>query len=139
MWTIVLDRPLLGGVHERGRTLQEALTHGRFHCAAGILNGQPQFEFLAERATEIVARAGDKVVTDPALQLRVTGPDAPAQEIVLLRDGQIVARSNTNVLKLPSPPPGTYRAEVRLELPYLVHKNRTVPVVYSGKLYVTEK
>ncbi len=138
-WLVVIDAPLPEG-GARPAALIEHLGRGRFHCVAGLFGSDPEFSFAAYRGQDPVAAPGDEVAESEVEALVAVGPEtsADAATIVLLRNGEEVARVNAAQLSYPAPRPGTYRVEVRLAVPGLLFGHELVPVIYSNRIRVRQ-
>lgn len=91
-------------------SLVDAFRQGRTYVSFDIFGEGAGFDFRAVLG-ETVHVGGATVAADPALQLRVQTP-APGR-IQLWRDGAVVQEAVGESLVLATPPPGTYRVEVR--------------------------
>ncbi|MFW6040145.1 MAG: PHP domain-containing protein [Gemmatimonadota bacterium] len=143
-WQLVLDPRAEGvGAPTEGEVV-ERIAAGGFACLAALLaptaGPPPRFSFVAEHPAGRVAQGGS-VPRGPATVLRVEAPGLSGGgtvSTVLLRDGEEVARTLEPELRLPDPPPGAYRVEVRIDVPGVFAGTRRLPVIYSNRIRVTE-
>ena len=135
-WLLVLDAPVpQGAARERAAALLDHLDRGRFHCVAGLFARDPVFAFAAWRGEHLVAAPGDEAAVDEVQDLVVEGPTASAPvSLLLLRNGQPVARTQGNRLRYSEPSAGTYRVEVQLAVPGVLVGSSSVPVIYSNRI-----
>jgi hypothetical protein len=140
-WVLALETPLPSAPDDRPRAILETLKRGRFHCAAGLLGLDPEFEFAAVRGSRRVALGGGTVFPSQIDALVVTSPKSSSDRptLVLFRNGQEVMRTQESELRYASPPVGTYRVEVRVALPGVLLGYRVIPVIYSNRLRVREE
>lgn len=135
-WLIVLDawdapRPSIGP-----DDVVERLRDGRFICVAGLLDGvAPEFVFSARGATGRYPQGSSVPVTDVSA-LEVDAPREPVSSsvLVLLKDGEEVARTSETRLTYTDMEPGTYRVEIWASLPRLMWGDFDVPVLYSNRI-----
>jgi hypothetical protein len=139
-WHTVIDAPMPKNRKDIPAALIEAISRGRFHCVAGLFALDPEFEFLATWGGELAAAPGDTVTTAAVDALETRGPRSTVDTatIVLLRNGQEVARTQGGRLRYRDPTPGTYRVEVRLPIPGVLYGYRVVPVIYSNRIRVVD-
>lgn len=137
-WNIVLDASLPDDPAQRPLALLEALSRGAFFCAAGLFGEAPYFEFGARNGNEWTGKNGSLVRDVDAAELVVLGPSTSmgTPSIVLLRNGEEVARVHGRELRYGDPTPGVYRVEVRTPIPFVVSGERNVPVIYSNRIRV---
>ena len=115
-WTLVLQ-----DTHARdAASIRASLRAGRFACSAGLLGAPPQVTLST---------------SEQSVVLSVDGSTANSRELVLLRSGIEVARSQGTSLQLKDAPPGHYRAELRVRLPGLFVGTRETPIYYTQ--YIT--
>jgi hypothetical protein len=69
-----------------------------------------------------------------ALQVNAPRAQGSSSTLVLLRDGEEVARTSEASLIYTELEPGTYRVEVRASLPRLLWGDFMVPVLYSNRI-----
>ncbi|MEO1481177.1 MAG: hypothetical protein AAFU77_03665 [Myxococcota bacterium] len=141
-WRLVLDAPLDDETDAAdGYQLVERIREGRFFCAAGVFSPRPYFRFGALAEDSWVARQGDEVPAAGVSQLVVFGPtgkpDTPT--LVLLRNGEEIARVVGTELRYDRPRPGTYRVEARVPVPEPFWGVRMVTAIYSNRLRLTAK
>jgi hypothetical protein len=137
-WNVVLGGPLPLDERERPAFILRELRQGRFFCSAGLLGGPPPFRFGAKRATLWVANTGESIAADGVDELVALAPSATpmAQNLVLIKDGHAILKTQGGELTLPAPKPGTYRVEIWLHLPRLLVGEELVPVLYSQRVRV---
>lgn len=143
-WQLVLD-PWPGAAAEPTTDeIVERLAAGRFACLAALLapstGPPPRFSFNAEGAGGMVPQ-GRSAPRSSIQSLVVEAPELTGDgEVVtvVLRDGVEVRRTTDPELRFRDPSPGTYRAEVRIEIPGVFFGSRRVPVIYSNRIRVTE-
>lgn len=136
-WQIVLLDPLTPGGNGAHEVLQQIIT-GRFYCIAAALGERPHFEFYGITADRRL-QAGDAAPMQQVQRLVVEGPHIQGQQpsVVLLRDGEELVRTLGQELIYTHPAPGTYRVEIRLQVPEVLMGTRQVPVLYSNRIRVT--
>lgn len=138
-WQVVLEEPLPDPPDARAAAILEHLTQGRFHCVAGVLGRQPRFIFRGVAEETPVVVPGGEATPAEVEALESWGPvSASPTTLVLLRNGQEVMRSHRDPLVYQNPAPGTYRIEVRADLPHWLWGQRNVTVVYSNRIRVRE-
>jgi len=137
-WVTVLNEPLPQASADRPSAIEHALASGRFFCAAGLVSGRPALTFTARRQGVTVASAGDSIASESidALRVEVASANTNRWETVLLRDGEPIARTQTDLLDYIHPLKGTYRVEVLAPVPGLLFGERVVPVFYSNRIRV---
>lgn len=137
-WNIILNDALPDDPAQRPTALLDHLSRGAFFCAAGLFGEAPYFEFGARNGNVWTGKNGSVVLDIDAAELVVLGPATSlgTPSIVLLRNGEEVARVHGRELRYRDPTPGTYRVEVRTPIPYLVSDERLVPVIYSNRIKV---
>ncbi len=137
-WTLVLEDALPDRPDRRGAAIVDAIGRGRFHCMAGLLGGQTAFDFYGRLAGGDLVLAGDTVPADRVTELVVAAP--PIQQdvarLVLLRHGEEIVKTRGTDLVYTNPRPGTYRAEVRVQLPGVLFGEREVAVLYSNRIKI---
>jgi len=137
-WNIILDDALPDDPAQRPVALLDQLSHGAFFCAAGLFGEAPYFEFGARKGNAWTGKNGSIVRDIDAAELVVLAPSTTSglPNIVLLRNGEEVARVYGRELRYGEPVPGTYRVEVRIPMPFVVSGERSVPVIYSNRIRV---
>ncbi len=143
-WHVVLDPWPAAGTAPTADEIVERLAAGRFACQAALLapasDPPPRFSFRAESRDGVVPQ-GRSVVRDSVRALVVEAPELRGGGVVttvLLRDGVEVERTTGPALRYREPSPGAYRAEVRVEIPGVFFGSRSVPVIYSNRIRVTQ-
>ena len=145
LWQIHLEDALPEALPKRAHAIVKSLKEGRFYCSAGLFGDSPEFRFTAQKGGNPVGMSGDTISEVHIDELTVTAPairfpdSKHGTSIVLFRNGEEILRHNGTLLRYPSPPPGTYRVEVRIPVPKLLFGYTTTPVIYSNKLRVTQK
>lgn len=149
-WQVVLDPWTDAPDPLTAEALVDRFASGRFSCLSALLaDGLPEFSFGGVTVTGAPIPQGASIAADSIAALEIHGPrlkgrngsaetDAHAPVIVLLRDGAELARAKAASLRHADPEPGTYRVEVRLRVPGVFFGGRTVPVIYSNRIRVTE-
>lgn len=119
-------------------TIMEHLRRGRFYCAAAALGERPRFRFFARGVDQAVVTVGESAMMSDVRELVVEGPriEGNAASIVLLRNGEELVRTRGEELVYTYPGPGTYRVEIRAELPEVLFGERRVPIIYSNRIRV---
>jgi hypothetical protein len=137
-WHTVIDAPLPVDRTLLPAAIIDALSRGRFHCVAGLVARDPEFEFIGAWGGEPAAAPGDTVAATAVDALVARNPRSAVDTttMVLLRNGEVVARSQGGRLEYANPIPGTYRVEVRLPIPGILWGYRMVPVIYSNRIRV---
>ncbi len=137
-WNLILDEALPDDPGQRPVALLDQLSHGAFFCAAGLFGEAPYFEFGARNGNVWTGKNGSIVRDIDAAELVVLGPSTSigSPSIVLLRNGEEVARVHGRELRYRDPTPGIYRVEVRIPIPFVVSGERSVPVIYSNRIRV---
>ena len=135
-WRIVLDpwNPPLSSVSPDD--VVDRLGEGRFVCVAGLLRGgAPEFRFTA-RGDASEVHQGSSVAIESVSALEVVVGRAPESgaTLVLIRDGEEVARTDQDRLSYTDLAAGTYRVEIRAPLPRLLWGEFEVPVLYSNRI-----
>lgn len=136
-WQLVMDDPLDDDSDASdGIQLVRRIAEGRFFCSAALFGHRPYFRFGALRGERWVARQGDRVSSNEVSEIVVFGPSATPTDptLVLLRNGEEVARIGGEELHYRDPAPGTYRAEVRVDVPYVFFGQRAVTVIFSNRI-----
>ncbi len=139
-FALSLHAALPSDTDERPAAILSALLRGRFHCVTPLFGRNPRFEFEAYLGSHWAGAAGDSLTLDEVDALKIKGPTTESGErpqLVLFRNGQEVVRTHESELNYKAPPPGTYRVEVRLEIPGILFGNRSVPVIYSNRIRIT--
>jgi hypothetical protein len=137
-WLVGLTEPLPADPDAQPTAIIEHLTSGHFYCVAGLFGRDVLFELVARRSGEVIASTGDVARADAVDELTVTAPRSTTETptIVLLRNGEEVARTQGTHLRYAQPSAGTYRTEVRLPVPGILFGYRIVPVIYSNRIRV---
>lgn len=134
--TLSISTPLVrltGSAEEDARAVTDAIRRGQVYSTIDGLAGPAVFSFSAASGSHRVT-AGGALALDGPVEFRVEANAAPGAQIVLLRDGTIVA-SSAPPLRHETSSPGVYRAEVRLaDAP----GHPPVPWVVSNPIYVGE-
>ncbi len=118
---VMLDQPPAEEFETARRQVFAALKQGRFFNAVDAAAEARGFRFR---------------VQGPSLQL--LAPFSFAHEAMIIRDGQVIHRTVENVISIPAPGPGVYRAEVYLRVktpldpgvPWIVSN----PVIYGKEI-----
>jgi len=141
-WQIVLDPWSDAPDPLTAAALLDRLASGRFICVAALLtDGSPDFSFGGATPTGGPIPQGASVAADSIAALETRGPRLTGSgdlTTILFRDGVEVARTTAASLRRSDPEPGTYRVEVRVRVPGVLFGGRTVPVIYSNRIRVTE-
>jgi hypothetical protein len=138
-WRVVLDSTLPADPKHRAANVVKQLIQGSFSCAAGMFADDPQFRFGARLNGKWSAGGGETVTIDEADELIVLNPisqDARTQA-VLLRNGHEIMRTRSRQLRYVNPTPGTYRSEIRIQVPFTFFGNRPETVIYSNRIRIT--
>jgi hypothetical protein len=109
---LLLDGPLRGRAEPDRERVLEALRHGRGWLALDALADGSRFSFEAQSGPR-TAGPGDALALDGLAELRADVAAPPGTELVLLRDGEAVARGRP--LRHLTRQPGTYRVEAYLD------------------------
>lgn len=137
-WEITMPDRLPESQDERSAAIMTAIEAGRFFCSAAIF-GRPRFEFFGNGRGNSHARAGDTMSSADVEELVAFGPELSGGRIatlVLLRNGEEIMRTHADRLRYLHPQPGTYRVEVRVDIPNVLLGARPTPVLYSNKIRV---
>jgi hypothetical protein len=127
---VVLPAPLRGEARPDGVAIVEALRRGRVYVGLDALAAADGFSFTAESLGQRFTM-GDAVVAGPEVRFVVRGRMPPGTRIVLLRDGQPLAKSEPP-LTLSAPGPGVYRVEARVA-------GWDVPWILTNPIYVFDR
>jgi hypothetical protein len=109
---LLLDEPLSGRAEEDRERVLAALRRGRGWLALDALADGSRFAFEAQSGSR-VAGPGDALALDGPTELRADAAAPPGTELVLLRDGEAVARGRP--LRHLTQQAGTYRVEAYLD------------------------
>jgi hypothetical protein len=131
---VELERRLTGDAVEDGRAVVAALRAGHHYTAIDALASPGRFTFTGRRGDR-VALEGDSLAEGEPLDLDITADDPAGSRIVLLRDGDVVAESDSPHLShRASGDRAVYRAEVRLRAE--TTSAESVPWIVSNPIYV---
>jgi hypothetical protein len=106
---LLLERPLTGQVDHDGALVLQALRRGRGWIAIDALADASRFVFEA-RGGGRVATPGGALALEGPVELAADAAAPAGSELVLLRDGEAVARGGPPLRHL-TQRPGTYRVE----------------------------
>ena len=136
-WEIVLHQKLPTSLEERVSSILQQLRNGSFHCKAGMVGRRPRFEFYAQTDDGIWG-AGSSVLAAQVERLHIKGPRflSGKSNIVLLRNGEEILRTSLHNLDYAAPIVGTYRVEIRAQIPNVLFGDRNVPVLYSNRIRI---
>lgn len=141
-WQLVLDGWPAAGPAPTTDDVVQRLAAGRFGCLAALVAPKtgppPRFSFTAEGPDGSVPQ-GRSVPRDSVRALVVEAPElVGGGEVttVLLRNGIEVDRTTEPMLRFDDPAPGSYRVEVRIDVPGVFVGSRHLPVVYSNRIRV---
>ncbi|MGB7294558.1 MAG: CehA/McbA family metallohydrolase [Candidatus Aminicenantales bacterium] len=111
---VLLEEPLAGAFAEAKDQVFSALRRGRFYGAVDAARPAGGFLFWAEKGnTRFPMGSALSFAAAPRLRLRAVA-DFPNAEIRLLRNGEIVLRSEAREISFAAQDPGVYRIEIYL-------------------------
>jgi hypothetical protein len=134
LMTVSLPGVSLGlGAEIDAQAVLDALRDGHAYSTIDALANPGVLSFTAESGST-VARAGDVLLLDGPVSIRVAVIAPPEARINLLRDGEVIAHESGSELRHDAPTiPGVYRVEV--SLPW-APGNPPVPWMLSNPIYV---
>jgi len=127
---LLLDRPLSGSASEDIAVVLDALRRGRLYLGLTGVAPADGFSFVAEGGGERYTM-GETAPLDSGLVLKAGGRMPRGAEIVLKRDGQVLARAAEKI-EAPVAGSGVYRVEVRVP-------GGPVPWVITNPIYVFDE
>ena len=135
---VLLDQPLTRNFEAARSQVFEALRRGKFYSAVDAARPAGGFRFWA-KGEGPRARLDGIIPFNPAapLTLRVEAPFLFAAEIRLIRNGELIMRSEERELALPAERAGVYRAEVYLKSPSALAAD--IPWIVSNPIYLREE
>jgi len=107
---IELREPLSGDPERDARALIASIGDGRVYTAFDSVAGPASLAFSVESGGA-VARQGATLAIGGPVRLRAVTNGPPRTSVVLLRDGEVVARSEGPALEWTGDRPGAYRVE----------------------------
>jgi hypothetical protein len=131
------DQPGVDPDHAGADAILSAIKSGNSFCAVDALypaNGFTQAVIAANRTVG----PGNSIEWHPDEVLHIRAPAGPERPVLrVLRDGQEIAKQETQSLDLPLPGPGRYRTEAYLRQPGLTGWRRWTLWVFTNPVYVT--
>jgi hypothetical protein len=128
---VLLDRPFSGDAGADAARLISSLRAGRVFSAIDAIASPAALEFSASAENRTVSEGALLDATGP-VSFKVRTPGGGG-EVVLRRDGAVVARQPTPSLEFQSQGPGTYRAEIYVSR---APGMPAVPWIVSNPIYV---
>ncbi len=108
---VVLDQPLGGDGAVDGARVVQAIERGRTYSFVRAFAGPAVLDFHAEQAAGPTPM-GSRLPDMSAMRLVADLHDVPTADVLLIRDGAVLARGKGRVEFFGPPSPGAYRAEV---------------------------
>ena len=130
---VELDEPLVGRPRGDAEALIRAIRAGRVYTAIDALATPSGFEFSA-RSGEMMARMGEELTIDGSVDLEARVADPQRAQIVLVKDGEVVALEDGPTLHYTAAAmPAVFRVEVWLpDAP----GDPPIPWLVSNPIYV---
>jgi hypothetical protein len=135
---VLLDKPLAAEFEKARAQVLNSLRRGAFYCAVDSARPARGFAFWLE-SQERRFPMGSAVPRDSlsGMQLRARAAFPFAVETHLLRDGQVVLRSEGPDISFPCQNPGVYRIEIYLRGGSPL--SRDFPWIISNPIYIREE
>jgi hypothetical protein len=134
---VLLEEPLAGEFERARAQVFNSLRRGAFYCAVDSARPADGFVFWAEsQGKRFPMGSAVPFVPSSRVQFRSEAAFPFTVQTLLLRDGQVVLRSEGPEISFPSERPGVYRIEV-----YLLQRTplaRDFPWIISNPIYVRE-
>ena len=137
------DQPGLDPDHAAADVILSAIQSGNSFCAVDALSpadGFTQTVTSPVPATGAILNAGpgNAIAWQPAEVLHIRTPPAAGVPLIrVLRDGQEIARLESQSIDLPVQGPGRYRTEAYLRQPGLTGWHRWTLWIFANPVYVT--
>jgi hypothetical protein len=132
---IYLGEPFSKDFQTARRQVLQALRCGRFYNAIDAAAQGRGFRFWGEKKGRRVPM-GRETFFEPPCLLKVKAPFDFAIEVRILRDGQVILRSQKNEAVVEADGPGVYRAEVYLRAPTPLPAR--TPWIVSNPIFLRE-
>lgn len=136
---ILLKSELTGSFNNDRQKVFNALKNGNFYIALDMLGDPKGFITTIENEKQSHLM-GSSVKLTKNMFLKVSLPSKPKDffEIMIVRDGTVIARINEPEVKYPITAPGTYRVQVRVSplLP-LPDAKKWITWIYTNPMFVT--
>ena len=130
---VELDTPLAGRAARDAEALVRAIRAGRVYTVIDALAAPTAFEFGA-RSGNVIARMGEELTIGGPVELEARAAGPPGAQIVLIRDGKVVAVEDGPALRhTAAAEPAVFRVEVRLPR---APGDPPVPWIVSNPIYV---
>jgi len=136
----ILLNPATDPNHAGAADIVTALKQGNAFCAVDALAPADGFsqEVKANAASQHAAGPGDSIDYSLGSTLHVSVPvGSPPAILRILRDGHEIAKQQTQMLDVPLPGPGHYRAEAYLRQPGLTGFGRWTLWIFANPINVT--
>ena len=140
LWKLELNAPWPEDVKGRNFSAIHSLATGSFHCSSSIIEHGGGFNFSALLINGETRQTGQTVSQAEIESLIIQSPslETDSASMVLLRNGEAIARSTQKTFEYRKPTPGTYRVEVHLGVPGILGGQESIPVIYSNKIRVRD-
>ena len=130
---VELDTPLAGRAARDAEALVRAIRAGRVYTVIDALAAPTAFEFGA-RSGNVIARMGEELTIGGPVELEARAAGPPGAQIVLIRDGKVVAVEDGPALRhTAAAESAVFRVEVRLPR---APGDPPVPWIVSNPIYV---
>ena len=130
---VELDAPLAGRAARDAEALVRAIRAGRVYTVIDALAAPAAFEFSA-RSGNMIATMGEELTIGGPVELEARAAGPPGAQIVLIRDGKVVAVEDRPALRhTAAAQPAVFRVEVRLPR---APGDPPVPWIVSNPIYV---
>lgn len=136
---ILLRSELTGSFNNDRQKVFSALKNGNFYISLDMLGDPKGFVATIEDETRSYLM-GSSVKLSKNMNLKVSLPLKPKDffEIMIVRDGEVVARINDPETSFPITQPGTYRVQVRVSpLMPLPDAKKWITWIYTNPFFVT--
>ena len=134
---VFLGEPLAGKFEQARAQVFNSLRRGAFYCAVDSARPAGGFTFWAEsRGSRFPMGSAVPLASSPRVQLRAEAAFPFAVQTRLLRDGEVVLRSEGPAISFPSVRPGAYRIEIYLQGGSPLA--RDFPWIISNPIYLRE-
>jgi len=134
---VLLEEPLAGEFEQARAQVFKSLRRGAFYCAVDSARPAGGFTFWAEsRGSRFPMGSAVPPAPSFPVQLRAEAAFPFAVQTRLLRDGEVVLRSEGSAISFPSDRPGVYRIEIYLRGGSPLA--RDFPWVISNPIFIRE-
>lgn len=136
---VLLKSELTGNAVSDVEKLAGAMRQGQFYMCLDILGNPKGFNAVLKNKKGQIFPMGSRVTFEQGLSLEVTLPQKPAApfDVIILRDGQRMMTSNSQITNFFVNEPGVYRVYVRVipTLP-LPDGKKWIPWIYTNPFHV---